>query len=155
MKPLIVLLSVFVIFMVGTRLAHKRFMPTFSARLAMAAMLFFTAIGHFIYVEGMSMMVPPAIPYKKEIIYTTGVLEILFAILLSIRTNHKVVGWWLIIFFVCVLPGNIYAAIHHVDYQNASYTGPGPKYLLFRIPLQLVFIAWVYFSTIRTGNKAV
>jgi hypothetical protein len=42
-------------------------------------------------------------------------------------------------------PGNIKAAVNHIDYQKGTNNGPGPTYLWFRIPLQLFFIGWVCF----------
>ena len=37
----------------------------------------FTSIGHFISTEGMAAMLPPSVPYRIELIYLTGVLELL------------------------------------------------------------------------------
>jgi hypothetical protein len=57
-----------------------------------------------------------------------------------------------------ILPANIKEAIDHVDYQNATFEGKGLSYLWFRIPLQLLFIAWTYFSCIATwalGGKRI
>ena len=35
------------------------------------------------------------------------------------------------------------------DYQKATVDGNGLNYLWFRIPLQLLFIAWAYISSIK------
>lgn len=124
-----------------------------AGRIAMATMLLFTAIGHFKYTEGMAMMIPSPIPFKTAIVYGTGILEILFAIGLLLPSTTKVTGWLLIAFFIFILPGNIYAAVHHVDYQQATYNGNGLNYLWFRIPLQILFILWTYFSAIKYHQK--
>jgi uncharacterized membrane protein len=50
-----------------------------------------------------------------------------------------------------IIPANIYEAIHYVDIETATYTGDGPAGLWYRIPLQFLFIAIVYFSAI--GSK--
>jgi uncharacterized membrane protein len=44
-----------------------------------------------------------------------------------------------------MLPANVYAALHHIDYEKATTGGKGPGSLWFRVPLQFFFIAWVYF----------
>jgi len=79
----------------------------------------------------------------------TGIDEIIAAIALHIPRLRKITGLMLIIFFITVLPANIYASMHHVNYQNASYDGNGPEYLWIRIPLQLLFIFCTYFFLIR------
>ena len=112
-------------------------------------MMAFTAMGHFLYTEGMAMMLPVSIPFRKEVIYLTGVLEIFGAICLLIPGWEVVTGWGLILFFLTLLPANIYAAIHQVNYEKPQEKGPGVKYLWFRVPLQVLFIAWTYFSSIH------
>jgi hypothetical protein len=55
----------------------------------------------------------------------------------------------LMVFFILLMPGNIKAAIYHIDYQKGTFDGNGPTYLWFRIPLQLLFIVWTYICSIR------
>jgi uncharacterized membrane protein len=145
MKPFYVLITVFIISLFATRFTTGGYLHFLSGQIAMAAMLIFTAIGHFIYTKGMVMMVPDDIPYKTGLIYFTGILEAVFAIGLLIPQYLEVTCWALILFFILMLPGNIKAARQHIDYQKATSNGPGLKYLWFRIPLQLLFIAWVCF----------
>ena len=149
MKPLFVLLGAFIISLLVTRLFTKTFDYPLSGRIAMAVMLAFTAIGHFAFTKGMTMMLPDFIPFKTEVIYLTGVIEIIAAVGLLIPGLRVWTGWALILFFVLLLPGNIKAAIDHIDYQKATFDGNGPAYLWFRIPLQILFIVWTYFSAIR------
>lgn len=149
MKPLIVLLSVFVTSLIVLKILRGSFEFALSGRIAMSVMLVFTAIAHFVFTKGMSKMLPAFIPYKTEIIYLTGIIEIAAATGLFIPSVRIVTGWLLIAFFVLILPSNIYAAINHIDYQKGTYDGSGLLYLWFRIPLQILFIIWTYFTTIR------
>ncbi|MDB5207901.1 MAG: putative rane protein [Flavisolibacter sp.] len=149
MKPLFVLLGAFVISFFIIKLFTKAFDLRLSGRIAMAVMLAFTAIGHFAFTKGMTMMLPDFIPFKTEIIYLTGIIEIIAAIGLLIPATRVWTGWALIAFFILLLPGNIKAAIDHIDYQKGTFDGNGPAYLWFRIPLQLLFIAWTYLSAIK------
>lgn len=149
MKPLVVLVSVFLISIFAIRLITQKYDPYLSARIGMCAMLFFTAIGHFVFTKGMVLMMPPVVPLKTEIVYFTGFLEILLGICLLIPGLHTYTGWVLIVFFMLLLPANIYASVKHVDYQKASFDGNGLDYLWFRIPLQFLFIVWTYFSAVR------
>ena len=150
MKPLIVLLSSFIISILAIKILKKEYDFALSARVAMSIMLCFTAIGHFVFTKGMSMMVPPFIPFKMGLIYLTGVFEILLAISLLIPQFKVISGWTLIIFLLLLLPANIYAAMHQVDYQKGTFNGMGLSYLWFRVPLQVLFIIWTYLSSIRT-----
>ena len=149
MKPLIVLLTVFSISLLVFKIFRGNYEAALSARIAMAVMLVFTAVGHFAFEKGMSMMLPELLPYKTGIVYFTGILEIAAAIGLLIPNLKVITAWLLIAFFILILPANIYAAIKHVDYQKGTFDGNGPAYLWFRIPLQALFIAWTYISAIR------
>ncbi|MDP2686301.1 MAG: hypothetical protein Q8O62_03710 [Aequorivita sp.] len=144
MIPLIVLLSTFIISVFAVKLIRGESTFTFPARIAMSVMLLFTAIGHFIYTNGMAMMMPDFIPYKKEMVYFTGVIEIAAAIALHIFRLRVLTAWLLISFLLIILLANIKASIDHVDYQKATFDGNGLNYLWFRIPLQILFIAWTY-----------
>ncbi|WP_158838131.1 DoxX family protein [Polaribacter sp. L3A8] len=149
MKPLIVLLLTFTISLFAIKLIKKEYHFALSARVAMSTMLVFTAIGHFIFTKGMSMMIPEYIPFRENFVYLTGIFEILLAIGLLIPGLKVISRWTLIIFFLLMLPANIYASINNVNYQKGTFDGNGLAYLWFRIPLQTLFIIWVYISTIR------
>ena len=118
----------------------------------MSAMLVFTAIGHFKFTQGMAMMLPESIPYRIALVRFTGVVELAAAIGLLIAQFRVVTGWALIIFFILILPANIYAAVKHVNIEKGAYDGDTIKYLWFRIPLQIVFIIWVYLSCLRLDS---
>jgi uncharacterized membrane protein len=144
MAPLIVLLSTFfaLLFIPVTR---KRFGTGRAGVISMGVMLLFTAIGHFKYLKGMALMIPPFFPFPELITIATGIFEILAGVLLIAGKLNRIVVWMVLLFFIAILPANIYAGLHHVNLQKADFTGPGPEYLWFRIPLQLFFIAWLWY----------
>jgi len=115
----------------------------------MSVMLLFTAPAHFAFIKGMAMMLPAFVPCKIQIVYLTGVIEIIGALGLFFPNIRILTGWLLIVFFILIVPANIYAAVHHIDYQKGSSDGNGLPYLWFRIPLQVLFILWVYFSAVK------
>lgn len=149
MKPLFVLLTIFVLSLLAAKFFLGSYDLTLSGRIAMSGMLIFTAVAHFAFTKGMAMMLPGFIPYKTQIVYLTGILELLAAIGLFIPSCRVTIAWLLIVFFILILPANIYAAIRQIDYQKANFAGNGMNYLGFRIPLQMVLIVWVYFSAIK------
>lgn len=147
--PEIILLSVFILTLVITKLVHKEFRYALSGRIAMAAMLVTTGLAHFAFAKGMSMMLPDFVPARVMVVYITGIMELAAAVGLLLPRYVKLTGRLLIVFFVLLLPANIYAAFNHVNLETATYDGDGPAYLWFRIPLQVFFIGWVYLSCIR------
>ena len=105
----------------------------------------FTGLGHFIKTEAMAQMLPPRVPLRIPLIYVTGVLELLGGVAVLWPPTSRWAGIMLCIFLVSVLPSNVYAAIHRVDFGGH---GMGPKYLLVRVPLQLFLIGWIYWFVV-------
>lgn len=144
MAPLSVLIVVFLIMIGWTYVRCGEANWPRSGRIGLSVMLVFTAIGHFIYREGMTMMLPEWMPMKLIVVYVTGLIEIGLAIAILMPRTRKIAAYLLIAFLILVLPANIIAAIKQVDYKQANLEGNGADYLLFRVPLQLFFMAWTY-----------
>ncbi|MDO5106254.1 hypothetical protein [Capnocytophaga sp.] len=149
MKPLFVLFSVFLLTFFGVKLLKKENALGVSGRVALSALFLFTAMGHFFFTDGMAMMIPDFVPYRVEIVIVTGFLEVLFAIGILLAKTRKITGWSIIAFLILVLPANVYASLHNIDYQSATSTGNGLGYLWFRIPMQLFLIFWTYFFCVK------
>jgi uncharacterized membrane protein len=147
MKPLIVLIASFTATVFISKLFGRDWNIAFAGNLALCLMLFLTASGHFLFTKGMTMMMPPTVPFRTFLVYLTGVAEVALGAGLLFHSSRHLCGTALIAMFVLLLPANIYAALRHLDLEKATYSGPGPAYLWFRVPLQLLFIGWViYFS---------
>ncbi len=149
MKPFILLLVVFGIAVAFYKISSGSWHFIFSGNLAMFFMLCLTAIAHFKFTEGMTMMIPGFIPFKKELVYFTGIAEIVLGLGLLFPQFRYGAGIALVLLFLLMLPANITAAINHINYEKANYDGQGPSYLWFRIPLQLFFIAWVLYFSVK------
>lgn len=149
MKPLIILISVFVMSVLAFKIFKGNVEWAAAGRIAMSVMLVFTAISHFVFTKGMAMMLPDFVPYKIPVIYLTGIIELLAAIGLFLPSSRILTAWLLIFFFILILPANIYAAIKHINIENGTYDGNSLAYLWFRIPLQILFIVWTYLSAIK------
>jgi uncharacterized membrane protein len=148
MKPLVVLILSFAVSCLAFYLVQHDPNVILSGRVAMALMLLFTSVAHFAFFDGMVMTVPPYIPFKKFMVYFTGVLEVAAATGLLFIATHYVTGILLILFFIALIPSNIYAAQNHINLEKADLTGKGLSYLWFRIPLQLFFIGWVWYFAV-------
>jgi uncharacterized membrane protein len=120
--------------------------PQVRGRVGLALMFLFTASGHIVKPRAMSEMLPPWVPGRVAIIYMTGVLEIAGAIGLLMSQTHRLAGLCLLLFLIAVLPANIYAAFSRADMGGHAQ---GPRYLLARVPLQLVLMGWTYWFAVR------
>ena len=146
MKPLFVLLVAFGISITVIRFFNSTIDFHLAGRIAMACMLLFTSIAHFVFNKGMAMMLPQYVPCRAWVVYFTGLLEIAGAVAVLLTPLQYIAGWGLISLFILMLPANIYAAYHNIDYQKGTYSGPGLHYLWFRVPLQILFIVWTYLT---------
>jgi uncharacterized membrane protein len=151
MKPLIILVVSFGLSLLAMRYVSGSWDFALSGRISLSVMLLFTALGHFLYPKGMAMMLPGALPLRLAIpvIYITGLIEAAAAVGLLFHRSQASTGILLIVFFILILPANIYAAVRRVDFQKGTLDGPGVGYLWFRVPLQVLFICWTYFSAVR------
>jgi len=118
----------------------------------MCLMLCFTAMGHFMFTKGMTMMMPEFIPFKKQFVYVAGIAEVVSGITLLFPVYRQIAAVVLILMFILMLPANIRAAKMYINLETAGFDGPGPNYLWFRIPLQIFFIAWIAYFSIKFAS---
>ncbi|MBV4359663.1 DoxX family protein [Pinibacter aurantiacus] len=149
MKPLIILIATFALSFLAILLFTGKYNFPLAGRIAICVMLISTGIAHFVYTNGMTMMLPEFIPFRKSLVYLTGILEIAAAVALLIPSWQFAAAVFLIAFLVVLLPANIYAAYNHINYEKGTFDGDGLNYLWFRVPLQVLFIVWIYLSAIR------
>jgi len=119
---------------------------TMGGRVGIGVVFLFTAIGHFFKTEAMSAMLPPFMPARRGLIYVSGVVEVLFAIAAVALPNLRSVGWCIIIYLMAIFPSNIYAAVQRIPFGGHSI---GPRYLLVRLPLQVLLIGWTYSFAVK------
>ena len=154
MAPLILLVATFaILFAINKYALGSRFSVSLIGRIAMAAMLLLAGVLHFTStgIEIMVNMMPDAIPYKLELVYFTGVCELAAVVGLLWNKISRLTSIMLIIFFLAILPANIAGSIKQINFGGMEY---GVIYLLFRIPLQIFFIWWVwYFGVRRTATS--
>lgn len=110
----------------------------------------FFALGHAIKADGMVEMLPPWVPFRLEIIYLTGILEIMVAVALFIPKFQLNAAKVSIAIFIVFFPANMYAALNSTGLGGHQW---GPIYLLIRLPLQLILIFWAYFLCIKRPNS--
>ena len=151
MATLIALISTFLIlWLTNTFVAKGSLSLSLMGRIALAVMLLFSGSSHFYKTDEMLQMMPDFLPNKLNLVYLTGVLEIVAAVGLLINRFAKLTSIALILFFIVILPANVIGSMKRVELGGMQY---GPNYLYFRIPLQLLFIAWTYYFGIYMVGK--
>jgi uncharacterized membrane protein len=114
-----------------------------STRWALAMMFVTTGIGHFNHTRfEMERMVPEVFPNRMAMVYFTGICEFAGAIGILVPRFRSVAGICLIVLLVAMLPANIKAA-----QEGLQILGRPATPLLIRIPMQIVFIGLVWWST--------
>lgn len=151
MTPLIILLVSFgLFFAVNKFLLNGKFGLSLIGRISMSVMLIATGIAHFTSTDSMVEMMPEFLHFKREIVYFTGICELLAVFGLIWNKTAKLTSVLLIIFFLSILPANIVGSIKAVQFGGMEY---GAMYLLFRVPLQIFFIFWVYYFGIKINRQ--
>ena len=117
-----------------------------AARLGLALVFAFAALGHFVKTDAMTKMLPPTIPGRRALILASGIFELLLAMLLLAWPKARLLGLTIIGFLGAIFPANVYAAFQRISFGGHS---AGPIYLLVRAPIQLLLILWTYWFVVR------
>lgn len=105
---------------------------------------------HFRDAEFYLAIMPPSLPWPGPLVAISGVCEIAGGLGILIPAVRRLAGFGLIALLVAVFPANIFMAM-------AGIQPPGvhlPEWALWaRLPLQSVFIAWVWLVACRLPRK--
>ena len=124
----------------------------FGGVLGLAVGYLFFAFGHFALTDGMIEMLPQFVPFRRELVWVTGVWEMLVAVGLLVPGTRRWAGIACIATLVAFFPANVYAAFSFTGVGDHT-TGPG--YLLIRTPLQVFLIAWTWFFILRPKRSTI
>ena len=106
--------------------------------------VFYISIGvsHFTSPIWYVQIVPPYLPYKLELVYISGLFEILFGGMLFFKKTRFLAGWGLILLLIAVYPANIYLA-----QTNGAAMNTTPLIAWGRLPVQFIFIGLAYWHS--------
>jgi uncharacterized membrane protein len=113
-----------------------------SPRLRALVVIGFVASGtlHFAGTSFYRKIMPPWLPLHRELIWLSGVAEIVGGIGLAHPRTRRAAGWWLMATVIVVFPANIHMARNPGRFPWV----PGGKYTLWaRLPVQGLFLAMV------------
>ncbi|WP_414044453.1 DoxX family protein [Macrococcus animalis] len=99
----------------------------------------FTTAGilHFLRETNFTKIVPSYLPFKKEIVYISGVMEVMMGIYLIFKKPNEMAKNLINAFLLGVFPANIYMARKEMPLGDKQL----PKSALYgRLPLQFVLM---------------
>ncbi|MBI3520816.1 MAG: hypothetical protein HY062_15875 [Bacteroidetes bacterium] len=96
-------------------------------------------INHFVNAEFYMKIMPHYFPIPLELVYISGICEIILGILMQFKKTRKVAAWLIIAMLVAFLPVHIQMVID-------TYASFGILFwvAILRLPLQYVLIRWAY-----------
>ena len=90
-------------------------------------------------------MMPAWLPWHLPLIHFSGAAEILGGIGVLVPLTRRAAGWGLIALLVAVFPANLHLALAGGQLPGMNV----PAWALWaRLPLQAVFLAWVWWTTL-------
>ncbi|MBK6634731.1 MAG: DoxX family protein [Chitinophagaceae bacterium] len=105
----------------------------------MAVFYMAAGVNHFINPDFYLKMMPTWIPWHKELVFISGLFEILFGFFLLFPFSGKMAAWCIIALLVAVFPANIQMMLNAMDENNPRFW-----ITVLRLPLQILLIRWAY-----------
>ena len=87
-------------------------------------------------------MMPPYLPWHRELVFISGVAEIVLGIAVLIPNLRRRAALGIIALLIAVFPANLHIAMNDVPLAGAT-EGAG-IWNWVRLPFQAVFIAWAW-----------
>ena len=106
-------------------------------------------IKHFTDLNFFMAIMPPYIPFHKELIYISGFFEVLFGLLLLFHKTRKIASWGIIILLICIFPANIYLYFSDEAREILKIT---KEQALIRMPFQIPLILIAYWHSTHNNN---
>ena len=120
-----------------------------TARLLLAGIFAFAGVMHFIISASYVGIMPPWLPWHRELVYLSGVLEIAGGVGLLIPRIRRAAGIGLVLLLIAVWPANLQMLLNA---RAASAPAWYQTLLWLRLPLQLVLVWWVWRASRVAGS---
>lgn len=110
----------------------------------LGAFFVLAGLNHFLNPSVYVGMIPNYLPYPEALNFISGAAEVVGGLGVFIPRLRWLAGWGLIALLVAIFPANIDMALNGTEVFDV------PRWILWaRLPLQAVFIAWVYQACLR------
>ena len=107
--------------------------------------IFYINVGikHFTEPDWFVHIIPPFLLFiGLELVYISGVFEILFGIMLLIPKTRKLAAYGLILLLIAVYPANLYLAFYEEPQKLIGISAFAASWV--RLPIQFIFLGLAY-----------
>ena len=112
----------------------------------MSILYIYVGINHFIDTKSFLIIIPPYLQtIGLEIIYLSGIFEIILGILLIIPKYRKIASYGIILLLIAVYPANIYLAFNEEPQNLMGISSFMASWV--RLPLQFIFLGLAYWHS--------
>ncbi|MET0637581.1 MAG: DoxX family protein [Chitinophagaceae bacterium] len=108
----------------------------------MALLYLLAGLSHFLKPKMYEYIIPRWIPFRRFLVYFTGLWEMMAAVLLLVPVTRPVAAWSIIILLVLVFPANIKMAIDFKKKRHKYYW-----LTVLRLPVQVLLVWWAWMYT--------
>ena len=116
--------------------------PTKRAALILAAVSYIAVgVSHFTNPDFFVSIMPPYLPAHLELVWLSGVFEVLGGVGLFVYRTRRWASWGLIALLVAVFPANLHMAMNPEPFVADGMPLWG---LYARLPMQIAFVLWAY-----------
>ena len=102
----------------------------------------YVGVMHFLNPSFFLQIMPPYLPYHLELVYLSGLAEIVLGIALIIPQTRKIAALGIIALLIAVFPANIYLAFNEEPQKALQISAFAASWV--RLPIQFVLGAIAY-----------
>lgn len=121
------------------------------ARIFAGPVMALAGINHFVMPRFYERIMPEYIPAHRELVYASGVAEFLGAVATLHPRTRRAGGYLLAATLIAIFPANVDMAINAERYPDIP---GGQAALLARLPLQVLFLYWVWLAALKEEEPA-
>ena len=123
-----------------------RFRSTFKMLCLLVLTFLYISVGvkHFTNPNFFLAIMPPYIPYHNFMVYLSGALEIVFALMMLFKKTRFYGCWGIILLLIAVFPANIYLYNSEIPHKILSVT---KLEALIRLPYQLPLLLFAFWHS--------
>ena len=118
-------------------------------RYVLGILFVLAGINHFVSPEFYIPIMPDYLPWHEELVFLSGVAEIVAGILVAIPATQRIGAWAIIAILVAVFPANIHMAMNPEEFSG--YAASTALYI--RLPIQLIPAIWAYWYTRKPSTE--
>ena len=117
-------------------------LPKRFALLGLAVFYSLAGANHFVNPDFYVPMMPPYLPAHLELVYLSGIFEIIGGVAVLAPGLRASAGVGLVILLFAILPANVHMALNPDSFPDLNSFA-----LYLRLPVQALLVAWAYWAT--------